>query len=95
MKGAIAKRAETLYARSIRHQQKTAERVFTRLVRPGEETGDTRRRARLDEFDPAGQALVRTLAGTEARLLITGRDPGPDAETVEVAHEALIDSGGA
>jgi hypothetical protein len=33
---------------------------------------------------------VRTLAGKEARLLVTGRDAVTNRETVEVAHEALI-----
>jgi formylglycine-generating enzyme required for sulfatase activity len=90
VKGAIAKRAETVYAKLSATQQKTAEHVFTKLVRPGDETGDTRRRAELREFDLAGQALINTLAGPQARLLITGRDTGTNQETVEVAHEALI-----
>jgi formylglycine-generating enzyme required for sulfatase activity len=36
------------------------------------------------------QAVVRTLSGKEARLLVTGRDAVTNQETVEVAHEALI-----
>jgi len=90
VRGAIAKRAETLYARLDPAQQQAAERVFTKLVRPGEETGDTRRRADLNELGQEERALVRTLAGKEARLLVTGRDALADRETVEVAHEALI-----
>jgi formylglycine-generating enzyme required for sulfatase activity len=90
VKGAIASRAETLYEKLDATQQRAAERVFTKLVRPGEETGDTRRRADLSELDPAEKALVRSLAGKDARLLVTGRDPLADRETVEVAHEALI-----
>ena len=74
VKGAIAKRAETLYVGLDPAQQRAAERAFTKLVRPGERTGDTRRRAALEELDAAGQALVRTLADKEARLLVTGRD---------------------
>jgi formylglycine-generating enzyme required for sulfatase activity len=87
VRGAIAKRAELVYARLDPAQQKAAEQVFTRLVRPGEDTGDTRRRANLDE---AGRALVRTLAGKEACLPVTGCDALTQRETVEVAHEALI-----
>ncbi len=90
VQGAIAKRAETLYARLDPAQQQAAERVFTKLVRPGEETGDTRRRAGFDEFDEPDRALVRSLAGKEARLLVTGHDTATNRETVEVAHEALI-----
>jgi formylglycine-generating enzyme required for sulfatase activity len=91
VKGAIAKRAETLYKRLDSAQQQAAERAFTKLVRPGEKRDDTRRRAGIDEMDPAAQTLVRTLAGKDARLLVTGRDAVTGRETVEVAHEALID----
>jgi len=90
VKGAIAQRADGVYKKLTPGQKRTAERVFTKLVRPGDETGDTRRRRELREFGEAGRALVRTLAGPDARLLITGRDTGTDQETVEVAHEALI-----
>ncbi len=90
VKGAIAQRAESVYKTLDSRQKKTAERVFTRLVRPGEESGDARRRAVLNEFDEVGRTMVRTLAGPKARLLITSRDTGTNQETVEVAHEALI-----
>ena len=90
IKGAIAERAERFFAQLIPNQQKVAEQVFTALVRAGEETGDTRRRATRAEFDTAGQGLIDTLAGKNARLLVTGRDSVTDQETVEVAHEALL-----
>jgi formylglycine-generating enzyme required for sulfatase activity len=90
VRGAIARRAEDVYAKLDMGQKGIAERVFTKLVRPGYETGDTRRRRALGDFDEAGQALIRTLAGPDARLLTTGRVEGTDQETVEVAHEALI-----
>jgi hypothetical protein len=90
VKGAIASRAETIYTKLDPAQQSIAEQVFTRLVRPGDKTDDTRRRATLDELDAAGRSLVRKLAGPEARLLVTGRDAAAQHETVEVAHEALI-----
>ncbi|MCP5116893.1 MAG: hypothetical protein GY953_39205, partial [bacterium] len=76
VKGAIAQRAESVYETLETRQKKTAEQVFTRLVRPGEESGDARRRAVLNEFDEVGRTMVRTLAGPKARLLITSRDTG-------------------
>jgi len=89
IKGAIAQRAETLYAGLEPSQQRAAEQVFTRLVRPGDETGDTRRRAELVEFKTADQkALIRLFAGPDVRLLVTGS--ANDVDFVEVAHEALI-----
>ena len=90
VQGAIAKRAETVYAKLSPMQQEATEQVFIKLVRPSDETGDARRRAELREFDPAGQALINTLAGPQARLLIMGRDTGTNQENVEVAHEALF-----
>jgi hypothetical protein len=90
VKGAVAKRAETLYERLDPAQTQAVERLFTKLVRPGEETGDTRRRADLSELDPAEKDLVRNLASAKVRLLVTGRDELAQRESVEVAHEALI-----
>ena len=91
IKGAIVKRAETLYEKLDPAQKQAAERLFTKLVRPGEKTGATRRRADLGELAPAERDLVRNLAGEKVRLLVTGRDDLAQRETVEVAHEALIE----
>jgi formylglycine-generating enzyme required for sulfatase activity len=90
VKGAIAERAQDIYDSLSPADKKTAERVLTRLVRPGDETGDTRRRTELSQLDAAAQALARRLAGPQARLLTTGLDPATGQETLEVAHEALI-----
>ena len=91
IKGAVAKRAETLYEKLDPAQQQAAQRLFTKLVRPGEKTGATRRRADLGELAPAERELVRYLASAKVRLLVTGRDDLAQRETVEVAHEALIE----
>jgi len=90
IKGAVAQRAEAVYGKLDPAQQRIAQRLFTRLVRPGDESGDTRRRACLDELDAAEVALVREFAGKGARLLVTDRTPPNERETVDVAHEALI-----
>ncbi|CAA9541206.1 MAG: High-affnity carbon uptake protein Hat/HatR [uncultured Thermomicrobiales bacterium] len=63
-------------------------RVFTQLVRPEEETTDTRRRATRGELGEEAWALVARLA--DERLVVTGRDEATGEETVEVVHEALI-----
>jgi formylglycine-generating enzyme required for sulfatase activity len=90
VKRAIARLAETVYAKLDPAEKKAAEQVFTKLVRPGDETGDTRLRTGLGEFNVAGQALIRKLAGPEVRLLITGQDATTGEKSVDVAHEALI-----
>jgi serine/threonine protein kinase len=48
--GAIAQRAEALYAEFNPDEQALVRRVMLRLTQPGEGTEDTRRRARLSEF---------------------------------------------
>ena len=93
IQGAIAHRAESVYAGFDAAQQAITRRVMLRLTQPGEGTEDTRRRATLAELLPAEggaadvQAVVRELA--DARLLTTGKDE-LGGEIVDVAHEALI-----
>src|SRR5262249_3855209 len=74
--------------------------IFVRLTRldetavQGAEQRDTRRRAKLEELVPAGEAgeatrrLVSQLA--DARLVVTSRNAVTGSDEVEVAHEALI-----
>jgi hypothetical protein len=95
VQGAIAHRAEAVYAGLDAARQSVARRVLLGLIQPGQGTEDTRRRAVLAELLPAGaqarevEAAVRALA--DARLLTTGKDERGD-ETVDVAHEALVRS---
>ena len=93
VQGAIAQRAETVFAHLTPEQQSAARRVLLRLTQPGEGTEDTRRRASVTELLPtsgspdAVEAVVDELA--TARLLVTSEtDTGE--EIVDVAHEALI-----
>ncbi|HNE41269.1 SUMF1/EgtB/PvdO family nonheme iron enzyme [Accumulibacter sp.] len=62
--------------------------VFLQLVQLGDNSEDTRRRARRGDFAAAAQPLIEQLASK--RLLVVGNDPARGEETVEVAHEALI-----
>jgi WD40 repeat protein len=88
VQGAIAQRADEVFARLTSQEQKTAHRVFLHLVRPGQGTADTRRRAVFAEVGEVARPVVQRLA--DARLLVTGRDEAMRQETLEVAHEALI-----
>jgi len=93
VQGALAQRADKVYAGLTEEQQAAARRVLLRLTQPGEGTEDTRRRASLAELLPAEGAAtdvdtaVQELA--DARLLTTGEDE-QGHEIVDVAHEALI-----
>ncbi len=68
--------------------QEAARHVFLQLVRPGENTADTRRRATFAELGDKVRPVVHAL--DDARLLVTGRDEATEEQTLEVAHEALI-----
>ncbi|MHB8747714.1 MAG: nSTAND1 domain-containing NTPase [Aggregatilineales bacterium] len=92
--GALARRAEELYAQADEAMQAAARQMFLRLVTLGEGTEDTRRRARWAE-------IMALAGGTDAlqrvldiygryRLLTFDRDPSTREPTIEVAHEALI-----
>lgn len=93
VRGAIAQRAEIVFARFTQSQQVAARRILLRLTQPGEGTEDTRRRAPVSELRPVSggsddvETVIRELA--DARLLITGREDD-GGEVVDVAHEALI-----
>ncbi len=88
VRGAIAQTAETVYGSLAAGDQAIARNLFVRLTELGEGTEDTRRRVAFTEVVPAGavgeavRGVITRLA--DARLLTTS------ADSVEVAHEALI-----
>jgi WD40 repeat protein/DNA-binding SARP family transcriptional activator len=92
--GALARRAEELYAALTAAEQKAARQLFLRLVTVGEQGAeDTRRRVLLAEVtslegDRAVMEAVVDAYGPH-RLLSFDRDPVTRGPTVEVAHEAL------
>jgi WD40 repeat protein len=103
--GALAGRADELYAELNGVEQEIARQVFLRMVTPGEGTVDTRRRVRRNEllalterrFKAAHiQARRHMLSSTlelfgRYRLLTFDHDPASGMPTVEIAHEALIE----
>ncbi|MGB0383779.1 MAG: TIR domain-containing protein, partial [Ardenticatenaceae bacterium] len=92
VQGAIASRAEEIYAAFQPTQQTITQNIILRLTQPGEGTEDTRRRVTLTELLPAQgdvaevETTIQTLA--DARLLTTNQER--DHQIVDVAHEALI-----
>ncbi|WP_063780773.1 nSTAND1 domain-containing NTPase [Nonomuraea sp. SBT364] len=86
--GAISHTAEQLYAGLSPAQAVIARRILLRLISPGEQAQDTRRPAARAELDPYGGTdtapVIERLAA--ARLVTLHRD------TVELTHEALIES---
>jgi hypothetical protein len=88
--GAVAERAERSIARFLPSGEPALRRLFLMLVRPGQGTPDTRRRASFGEADELTEQMVAVLA--DARLVVVGYDPVNGDRTVEIAHEALIQS---
>jgi nucleotide-binding universal stress UspA family protein len=97
---AIATRAEEIFNALSPGDQEEVRRLFLLLVRPGEGTQDTRRRAALTEIGEVGREVMWPLI--DARLLTTSllsddadeaeslEELDPNAVTVELIHEALI-----
>ncbi|HVO70685.1 MAG TPA: protein kinase, partial [Aggregatilineaceae bacterium] len=94
--GALARRADELYAEADPKTQEVARQLFLRLVTPGEGVEDTRRRVRRGELLSITddlQALNTVIdVFSQRRLLTLDQDPVSHEPTVEIAHEALIDS---
>ncbi len=88
IQGAIATTAEEVYADLTAAQQRTARRLFGRLVTVNDDAADTRRRVRHDELARPGSDaadLQQVLDRFIARRLVTA-----DADTVTITHEALL-----
>jgi DNA-binding SARP family transcriptional activator/WD40 repeat protein len=93
--GAIAQRAEGVFASLNPSDQAVARAILLRLTTVDEETGGAvRRRVRRSELEAVGlpsrvvgEVLDRFVA---ERLLLVDRDPVTRGPTVEVAHEALL-----
>lgn len=87
VQGALTQYANQIYEGLLESEQALARHILTQLVQPGVGTEDIRRQATLTELSPASWPLVHRLA--DFRLVVTGQDESGQ-ETVEVAHEALI-----
>ncbi|MGW0366711.1 nSTAND1 domain-containing NTPase [Streptomyces sp. NPDC002990] len=87
--GALGAQADELWAAHVpERDEAAARRLFTQLVRvPLGSAAATRRMVLRGDVGEDEWRIARTLATT--RLLVTGRD-AEGADTVELAHEALI-----
>jgi WD40 repeat protein/DNA-binding SARP family transcriptional activator len=84
--GALARLAESAYARLAPAGQQAARRILVRLAETGEAGLPVRRRVPLEEVVPQGDEAARAaLDVLVARRLLTAGDGN-----VEVAHEALL-----
>jgi len=91
---ALGRRAEGVYSSFQPEDHDIVRQVFMRLVTPGADGRDTRRRVRVSELellDLDAETLQLTLtAFGKHRLLTFDHDEITRGATVEVAHEALL-----
>lgn len=92
--GALAQRAERIYANLSTDEQDAARSLCLQLIHvamPHDERGDTRRRLIITEqLDEATRNVIEQFADESVRLLVLGVDRLDKRRTVELAHEALI-----
>lgn len=88
--GALARRAEAIYAALTAAEQELARQLFLRMVSPDEGAGYTRRRVRRGELEGLGDFEPVLARFERARLLTFDRDLQTREPTVEPAHEALL-----
>ena len=88
---AVLAAADNVFLSFLPEQQIVAKRVFTRLVRlspPAEVSSDKRLRVPAAEFSAAARPIIEELKHN--RLVLIGVDPETSAETVELAHDGLV-----
>jgi hypothetical protein len=91
--GVLADHAENVFTRLRKVEQRQLREMLLQLVHPvPEETRllATRRLANRSELGESNWQLGRELAGSNARLVITGRSETGNQDTAELVHEALI-----
>lgn len=92
--GALAYRADEIYANMDKAGQELVRQMFLRLVTLGEGAEDARRRTPCSELlqltsnVDVMDEIIDTFA--DYRLLSLDNDPGTRQPTVEVAHEAIL-----
>ena len=90
LSGALAVRAEAIYADADGAQRTVIRRIFGRMTNPTEESADLRRRVPLADLGTDAATLWVIGALGDARLVTFDRDVGTREPTIEVAHEALL-----
>jgi formylglycine-generating enzyme required for sulfatase activity/energy-coupling factor transporter ATP-binding protein EcfA2 len=92
IQGAIGKRAENVFRTLSSEVQQQFPRVFHQLVSVDEKGTPVKRRVWLSDITQTPYAKDLIAALTAARLLVQGGDNTSQGVTVELAHEALLQS---
>lgn len=90
LSGALASRAEAVFASSDPGKRVALRRLFGRMVDPLANSADLRRRIPVADVDRDADATWVLSQLGQARLVTFDRDVSSREPTVEVAHEALL-----
>ena len=90
VEGALAKYAEQKYQELKKNEQEQARQMFIKLVNPGEDNNDTRRRVNREQIGDNDWDLVTRKHGLADNRLVVTSLSSDERETLEVVHEALI-----
>jgi pSer/pThr/pTyr-binding forkhead associated (FHA) protein len=95
IEGALSRRADEIFARMTRNgadtqMEKEFQRLFTRLVTPGEGQEDTRRVVKRQELGEKEWSLAQRLAGENNRLVVVTNVPAVSQEAAGVWSLAQI-----
>nr|WP_244291162.1 helix-turn-helix domain-containing protein [Streptomyces subrutilus] len=88
IQGAIARTAETVFARLYPAEQRTIRRVLVRLVHVADGAGATRRR--MNRTALLGRPAAPDRAAAALDTFVRARLVTVDRDTVEITHEALL-----
>jgi energy-coupling factor transporter ATP-binding protein EcfA2 len=90
LEGALEQRANEIYGSLNTSEQDICKQIFLRLTKPGEGTGDTKRRAYRNEiaYNGSTEKVIKIL--TDERLITTEGKTEEEESILEVSHEALI-----
>ncbi len=86
----FANRAEEIYSHLSQADGLRAKKIFAQLVQPSETSGPKQRLATREEIQPKNWDLVKHFA--DHRLVVTNQNEASGVETIELAHESLIES---
>jgi hypothetical protein len=93
MRGALTRRAESVFNALADQEKELARQIFLELVQLGQGAPDTRRRSTKEELLELGkpEQIEDLLARlTSERLISTSAGEGNENSVIEVSHEALI-----
>jgi WD40 repeat protein/ABC-type dipeptide/oligopeptide/nickel transport system ATPase component len=86
----LANHAEEVYSHLSQANSIRAKKVFTQMIQPSGAGMPKQRLATREEVQPKNWDLVKHLA--DKRLVVTNQNESSGLETVELAHESLIEN---